>query len=114
MGSNVEQEQQAARVALELSKQIAIMSASLDQQKAILRELADGQTLEVKVEGLGKVNVSKPKLGGLKTGTKIEINLDVLGKNQELKAKLIEKQLLMEVDVFSTPAAASVTIKPNV
>jgi hypothetical protein len=114
MEANSEQAQQAARSAIELSKQIEALAILLDQQKLLLRQYADGQSMEVKVEGLGKVSVSKPRLGGAKTGTKIEINLDVLEKNQELKAKLIERQLLKEVDVFSSSAAASVTIKPNV
>ena len=62
---------------------------------------------------MGTVVVSVPRTGGVVTGQKLEVDTKILDNNIDLKNKLIEKKIIRVIDVVSTPAVASVTIKPN-
>lgn len=103
-----------ATEALELQKTIVGLSADLDKIKAQLRDVANGEKLKITIPGRGEVLITSPRKGGEKTGTKIVLDEDRLNSVPELKSKLLAKGVIVENDVISTSAAASVTIKPNV
>jgi len=106
--------QLVAAEALELQKAINGLLADLEEKKTQLRTIADGNPLKIVVPGSGEVSVSRPRKGGEKTGTRIKLVVDRLNLVPELKNRLLEKGVLVEEDTISTPAAASVAIKPNV
>ena len=102
----------AAKCALELSKEIGILTTQLDAKKEFLRLLADGKLSNIIVEGLGEVIISSPRKAG--TPTKILVlNQDKLNEDPELKKKLLEKGILSEEQKQTPAAKASVTIKLN-
>lgn len=101
-----------ATQALELQKQINELANQLNDKKDELRDIANGNKIEITIEGLGKVNVSSPREGSEKVV--LTFDEDRLKQIPELKAKLLEKGIAKE-EIKKTPAAkASVTIKPNV
>lgn len=101
-----------ATQALELQKQIDHLSKQLEEKKEELRDIANGNKMELVIEGLGKVNVSTPREGSEKVI--LTVNEERLKKSPELKAKLIEVGIAKEEIKKTAPARASVTIKPNV
>lgn len=104
--------QELARHALELQAEILRLQSQLNEDKDGLRAAANGNKLELTIEGVGEVRVSKPREGS----EKIVLTLDEDRLNQvpELRGKLLETGVAKE-EVKKTPAAkASVTIKPNV
>jgi hypothetical protein len=101
-----------ATEALEIQKQITELTKKLDGIKDDLRGIANGNTLEVVIPGLGKVNVSTPREGS--ETSVLVFDEDKLAVVPELKQKLLDKGIArMEVKKVA-PAKASVTIKPNV
>lgn len=131
--------QQVARDAIQLHKELDELSDKLEEKKEQLRELADGDKLQVVVENFGKVEVTLPRAGSQKV--EININEDVLDKIPairqklvdagvaketiiidkdklfkaiELKRKLIEKGIITETVKTVSAAKASVKIKHNV
>lgn len=101
-----------ARGTLELFIQIEDLKKQLETRKDELRDLANGNKLEVSVQGLGLINVSTPRSGS--EAIVLVFDEGQLNKIPELRAKLIEKGVAKE-EIKKTPAAkASVTIKPNV
>ncbi len=107
-------QQLVAKEAIEIQKKIDTLIVNLEEKKAQLRNIANGETLKITVTGHGEVSVTKPRKGGEKTGTKLILDEDRINKIPELKQKLIEKGVIIENDIISTAAAASVKIKPNV
>lgn len=103
-----------ATEALEIQKRIIALTADLDAKKAQLRNIANGEALKITIPNVGTVSVSRPRVAGEKTGTKIKLDEDRLNLVPELKKKLLDKGVIVEEDIISTAAAASVTIKPNV
>ena len=103
---------QVATEALELQRQVDKLLGELEAKKDELREIANGNKLEIVIEGLGKINVSTPREGSEKVI--LTVNEERLSKSPELKAKLIEAGVAKEELKKVAPARASVTIKPNV
>lgn len=101
-----------AAEALELQKKIDGLSKQLEEKKEELRDIANGNKIEIVIEGLGKVNVSSPREGSEKVI--LTFNEERLQKSPELKAKLIEAGVAKEEIKKIAAARASVTIKPNV
>lgn len=109
-----EELEELARKAIEYQTEIVEIAGKLDKVKDELRRIAGGTKQNIQIAGLGSVVIACPRVGGVLTGQKIEVDTKILDSNVELKNKLIEKKILRVVDVLSTPAAASITIKPNV
>lgn len=112
MSTTTDSREIVATQALELQKQIDGLTKQLNEKKEELRDIANGNKLEVTIEGLGKINVSTPRSGS----EKVVLTFDEkrLAAIPELKSKLIEKGIAKE-EIRKTPdAKASVTIKPNV
>ena len=103
-----------AKKAIEYQASLVEINSKLDKVKDELRKVSGGTKQSIQVPGLGMVTVAAPRVGGVVTGQKIEVDTKILDSHIELKNKLIEKKILRVIDVISTPAAASITIKPNV
>ena len=103
-----------AQKAIELDRELSDCSKKLDTVKNELRQLANGDKKTIVVAGSGTVSIATPRKGGVLTGEKLEIDTKLLETLTEFKNKLIEKNIIRVVEVFSTPAAASITIKSNV
>ena len=103
-----------ATEALEIQKSVNELTAQLEEKKVQLRSVANGEILKIVVPGCGEVSVSRPRTGGQKTGTRVKLNEERLNLVPDLKKRLLEKGVIVEEDIISTSAAASVSIKPNV
>jgi len=117
MSNEIPDQQRSESLAIEaidLQKSISELSKKLDDLKSQLRILANEREMKIVIAGHGQVNVYKPKIGGVVTGTKLTLNEDKLNTSLELKNRLIEKGIIVKTDIISTPAIASVVIKPNV
>jgi len=91
---------------LKIYKQIEDLKKPLEDYKDTLRSLAKGDNLDIIIEQLGKVTITKPRESTEKTV--VELNVSKIDANKELK------KLLSESTVKSPAAKASVNIKPNV
>lgn len=98
--------------ALTLQRQINGLMEQLDQKKEELREIANGNKLEIVVQNVGIVNVSTPRDGSEEVV--LRIDEEKLKSSPDLKAKLISSGIAKEEIKKISPAKASVTIKPNV
>ena len=97
---------------LKIYKQIEDLKKPLEDYKDTLRTLAKGDNLDIIVEQLGKVTITKPRESTEKIV--LELNTAKIDSNKELKKILLEKGMISEAVVKSPPAKASVNIKPNV
>ena len=97
---------------LKIYKQIEDLKKPLEDYKDTLRTLAKGDNLDIIVEQLGKVTITKPRESTEKIV--LELNTAKIDSNKELKKLLLEKGMISEAVVKSPPAKASVNIKPNV
>jgi hypothetical protein len=97
---------------IKLYDQIEVLKKPLEEKKDIFRTLAEGQTLEVPIEGFGKVAISKPREASTKTI--LELVKEKIDKNQELKNAMISKGILREIEQKTPAAKASITIKSNI
>jgi hypothetical protein len=97
---------------LKIYKQIEDLKKPLEDYKNTLRALANGDNLDIIIEQLGKVTITKPRESTEKIV--LELNATKIDSNKELKKLLIEKGMISEAVVKSPPAKASVNIKPNV
>jgi len=131
--------QEIATSALNLQIQLDTITAELEEQKEVLRQLADNKVLRIVVENLGKIDITAPRVGTQKI--ELEINEDKLQKvpalrqaliakgvakevlavdkdkliaAPELKQKLIDKGIITEQTKMVSAAKASVRIQPNV
>lgn len=93
-------------------KKIEELKIPLEDYKEKMRNLAEGDKLEIVVPDMGKVSVTQPR----KETQKIifEINNEKIEKNKVLKDMLLEKGVMKEVTVKTPAAKASVNIKTNV
>jgi hypothetical protein len=101
-----------AKIALELFIQIQGLQQRLEAEKDAIRDLANGNKLEIVVAGLGKVNVTAPRAGS--ETTVLVFDEERLAENPTLRVKLLEKGIAKEEVKKTSPAKASVTVKPNV
>lgn len=99
---------------LDLQQRYDIISGEIEQQKKEIRNIANGEKMEISIPGSGSVTVSKPRKGGVVTGVSLSIDEERLNSVPDLRHKLLEKGILKETEKISAPAAASVTIKLNV
>lgn len=109
---NQERLQTTASTALALKRQIDSLSLELEEQKEILRGVAGGEALEVTVEGVGQVRVTKPREGSTTLVT--VFNEAILETIPDLKVKLIDKGVLKEEEKVVPAARASVYLDLNV
>lgn len=66
---------------LETFEQIKDLTAQLELYKEEFREHADGETVDIVVEGVGKIQIKKPSEGGTFTSTTFDIKaFDALDK----------------------------------
>lgn len=101
-----------ARDAILLQVEFNKIQMRLDSYKQRLRDLANGNSKEIVVEGVGKINISVPFAG--KTTPVLIFDEEKLNKVPELRAKLINHGVAKE-SIKTVPASqAKVTIKPNV
>ncbi len=105
-------EETLATEALALKVQLEVLNKSLEDKKEELRQLANGEALEIEIKGQGVVRVTKPRAASQETI--IVINEDKLDKAQDLREKLLQKGVLERKIKKSPPAKASVVIEPNV
>lgn len=103
-----------ARAAIEYDLAVKEADAQLQGIKDQLRVMCDGAKETIVVPNYGVVTVSQPRKGGVLTGEKLEVDIKLIDNYPDLKQKLIDKKIIKVIEVYSTPAAASVTIKPNV
>jgi len=100
-----------AKEMIELQNKIDEIKKPLDEKKDIFRTLAEGKTLDITVEGFGKVAISKPREESTKQI--VEIIQEKVEKHPELRALMLSKGIIKEI-IQRTPAAkASITIKSN-
>lgn len=102
----------AACKILDLTKQINELQKLLDEQKDFLRDASNGQKTDIEVPGVGKIIVSKPRESSEKTV--LELIPDKIEKNPELKAILLAKGIIKEVNHKISAARASITAKLNI
>ena len=101
-----------AKQALELDAEVAAITARLNAKKETLREMADGESMNLTVEGLGKVQISKPREAGSRVVTSLDEKR--LAKVPGLKEALIAKKVIVVEDKVVPAAVASITLKRNV
>ena len=101
-----------ATEALEIQKQANGLLDSLDLIKNQFREYAQGQKFNMVVEGLGKIDVSKPREST--QSVTIQLNKEKLDEHADVKAKLLKAGIIAEIVSNTSAAKASVSIKPNV
>lgn len=101
-----------ASEAIALYKQLTELGQQLDAKKDELRAIANGNKLELKVEGQGVVFVSTPRESSEKVV--LVFNEKKLNEFPELRAKLLSSGIATEQIQKQSAAAASVTIRPNV
>lgn len=104
--------EEIAKEMLLLHKQIDELQKPLDEYKELLRKIANGDNLDIIIESLGRVIVTKPRESVEKTV--FELNEQKINSNKEIKKLLIERGILTEESIKTKPAKASVNIKPNV
>lgn len=106
----LEDELKIATEALAIQKQLNQLNDQLSKIKETLRELAQGKTKEIVVDGVGRVNISIPFAGS-------ETDILVLDERKliddpELRQRLVEEGIAKQ-DVKRVPSCvAKVTIKP--
>lgn len=101
-----------AREVLKIYRQIEELKKPLEDYKDSLRTIANGETIDIIIEQLGKVSITKPRSSSEKTV--IEINESKINSNKELKKVLLDKGIITEEIVKTQASKASVNIKPNV
>lgn len=102
-----------AKTAIEYDRVVKDADSKLQAIKDQIRIMCDGSKETIIVPDHGVVTVSQPRKGGVLTGEKLEVDIKLIDNYPELKQKLVEKKIIKVIEVYSTPAAASVTIKPN-
>jgi hypothetical protein len=101
-----------AREVLKIYRQIEELKKPLENYKDSLRDIANGETIDIIIEQLGKVSITKPRAPSEKTV--LEINETKINANKELKKILLDKGIITEEIVKTQASKASVNIKPNV
>lgn len=112
MNALEEIETTTAAKAIELYQEIADKTKELERVKEELRILANEKTITISVEGKGKVIVTEPRAESQKTV--LVFNEEKLVSAPEIKAKLLEKGILIEETKITPAAKASVRITPNI
>ena len=98
---------------LEVFRDIKNLSEILEQDKAWFREQAEGETTDVVVPNVGKVQVKKPSEGGIVTSTILNLKkfeeLDALTKHELIKKGIVEIKTTSRA-----PSLAAVMVTLNV
>jgi hypothetical protein len=127
-----------ATEALNLQIELNALTDVLDNKKEELRKLADDKVMHIVVPGLGKIDITVPRVGKLKVELDLNeeklkqvpalrqllldkgiakevlvVDIDKLITAQELKQKLIHKGVVQERISKVSAARASVRIQPN-
>lgn len=109
--SELANEQGLAAEAIQLYSEISRLTEQLTRLKESLRDLADGHTKEIIVDGLGRVHISAP-FAGSETAILV-LDESKLSLTPDLRDKLLNDGIARQ-DVKKVPAcAAKVTIKPS-
>jgi hypothetical protein len=104
--------QELASAALDLQTEMEELQTRLEAKKEELRDLANGQKLNIEVAGKGRVDVTEPRDGS--EIVKFVIDEERVAQVTGLRAMLVEKGVAKEETKQVPPAKASVRIKPNV
>ena len=127
-----------ATEALNLQIELNALTTVLDNKKEELRKLANDKVMHIVVPGLGKIDITVPRVGKLKVELDLNeeklqqvpalrqllidkgiakevlvVDIDKLITAQELKQKLIHKGVVQERISKVSAARASVRIQPN-
>lgn len=127
-----------ATEALNLQIELNALTTVLDNKKEELRKLANDKIMHLVVPGLGKIDITVPRVGKLKVELDLNeeklkqvpalrqllidkgiakevlvVDIDKLITAQELKQKLIHKGVVQERISKVSAARASVRIQPN-
>jgi hypothetical protein len=104
--------EEIAKEVLKIYKQIEDLKVPLEAYKDSLRDMANGQILDIVIDSLGKVSITKPRESVEKII--LGLNESKINANKDLKKMLIDKGIITEETTKTSPAKASVNIKPNV
>lgn len=105
--------QDRAEQGLLLTSDIKKLTDSLEVEKVWFRDQAGEETLDVVVEGLGKVQVKKPSEGGTYTSTTFNLKaFEALDK--KVQHELISKGVVEIKTASKAPSKAAVTFTLNV
>lgn len=111
--SNTPLVQEKAEEGLEITSEIKRLTGLLDTNKEWFRSEAGGETLDVVVDGLGKVQVKKPSEGGIFTTTSLDTAVfDAL--DAKTKHDLISKGIVKVTSGSKAPSKAAVVFTLNV
>lgn len=115
MGTPAEQQavEAVASDAIRLQREIAELEAKLDVRKEQLRHYAAGETKNIVLNGVGKIDITKPVEA--KVTTVLEANYDTFKTLvPEMQALFLNSGVVAVKDKKSSARAASVKITPNV
>lgn len=105
--------QERAEQGLLLSSDIKKLTETLEVEKSWFRDVAGEETLDVVVEGLGKVQVKKPSEGGTFTSTTFNLKaFELLDKKTQ--HELISKGVVEIKTASKAPSKAAVVFTLNV
>ena len=98
---------------LEVYTDIKNLNEILENDKAWFRDQALGETLDVAVPGVGKIQVKKPSEGGISTSTVLNVKkFDEL--SQASKHELIKLGVVEIKTTSRAPSLAAVVVTLNV
>lgn len=102
-----------ARLGLTLQGEITRLTSQMDEIKQFFRQRADGEKLEVTLEGVGSVTVKKPAAAA--SGTSIEFDEDAFNKLPKSTRKALIDTGVVKVVGWTRPESkAAVTFTLNV
>lgn len=105
--------EEKAEEGLELTSELKRLGEILETNKEWFRGEADGETLDVVVDGLGKVQVKKPSEGGIFTSTTLNTAaFDAL--DSKTKHDLVSKGIVKVTSGSKAPSKAAVVFTLNV
>lgn len=105
--------EERAESALLLSGDIKKLSETLEVEKGWFRDQAGEETLDIVIEGLGKVQVKKPAEGGISTSTTLDVKL-FEALDAKMKHELISKGVVKITTTSKAPSKAAVVFTLNV
>lgn len=102
-----------AQQSLETFEEIQNLNKILEEDKVFWRDYADGETKEIIVEGLGKVQIKKPSEGGTFTST--SFNMEAFEKLDKATQHLLISNGVVKITTSSkAPSKAAVVFTLNV
>ena len=105
--------QRKAAASLNTFQEIKDLTTLLENDKEFFRDHADGETVDIIVEGLGKVQIKKPSEGGTFTSTTFDLKaFEALDK--KVQHELISKGVVKIQTSSKAASKAAVVFTLNV